>query len=163
MKNKPKILSDTVKGVGGVAEKTVEAAKDQAKEAIDDAVSELTGSGGGSGKSSATDLDQFHQQNQEKTDKEIASLKSKIGGSRDVDAEIQEVREKRAKDEEEEQLLEEVQRQRQEEEAEAKKEAQMAGAGFGQGPLAQTGTKHQRGTALIQQRGKGKEIKGGRN
>jgi len=51
-----------------------------------------------------------------------------------------------------------MKKQRQEEKEQARKEAKMTGS-----PLEATGTKKKRGTALIQQRGKGREIKSGKN
>ncbi len=179
MSNKPKILSNTVKGIGKLAGETVKEATKQAGKTAEDAAGELIGSSKSSDDKTKGDnsLQQLKEMNKDKSDKEIAELmesikedkpdkpkvspkKSPQVGGRDVDKEIQDVRNKKEKKEkEEEQLLEEMKKQREAEKQQAEKEAQIAG----NGPLNQTGSKKKRGTALIQQRGKSREIKGGKN
>jgi hypothetical protein len=183
--DKPKILSNAAKGVSNLASETVKEATKQVGQAVEETAGELLGSGsankGGDSQQNLT-IDQLKKMNQGKAAKEISELQRSIDtekkdrekpkvspkmapqvGGRDVDQEIQEVRQKRRKKErEEEVLLEQVREEREREREEAAKEAQMA-TGQGQGPLEQTGSRKERGTALIQQRGKGREIKGGKH
>ncbi len=160
MAKKPKILSNTAKGLGKLAGETVKEAASQTGQAAEEAAKEVVGVGGSDQSQPAPDV-------KKKDKKEIADLQKSIkkgpqAGGRDVDQEIQQVKkEKKERDIEEERFLEEMKKQREEEKEQARKEAQMAGAG--QGPLEATGSKEKRGTALIKQRGKGREIKGGKN
>jgi len=192
MAKKSKVLSSTVKGLGKIAGETVKEGAKQAGKAAEETAGELLGGGGGDKGDNKKDLafQKLKKMNKDKTDEEIAQLlksirgededsegvkknkKPKVSpkkapqvGGRDVDKEIQEVKEKKKKkEEEEERLVEEMKKKREKEKEEAKKEAEMAGPG--QGPLDLTGSKgggKKRGSALVQQRGKGREIKGGKN
>lgn len=183
MSDKPKILSNTAKGIGNLAGEAVKEATKQVGKAAEEAATELVGGGGSSNSDdsqTSLTIDQLKQMNQGKADEEIAELQRSISeeggneekpkispkkapqlGGRDVDQEIQEVRKKKKKKEkEEEELLERVKEQREREKEEALQEAQSVSPG--EGVLDQTGSRKKRGTVLIDQRGK-KEIKGGKH
>lgn len=130
----PKIVSGVVRGVADLGKNVVYEAGKQAAKVVEEGAEELIGAQSSQPSSGANTSSVFGEQSNvspgEKTkergelEKLRKGLHQSAGPKRDVEKEIEEVREEKKKEEEEKEFLEQLEKQRKEEEEEAKRDAQ---------------------------------------